>query len=245
MKRDKEGHGDVFTLAMFICLPVAAFALLLAACSGGAPLVSAVSVTPAPIATVTATSVVIQSVTPTPPVPVSPTPTPGPGNPARGQTLFTDIGCAGCHVFGPYPRPQALASVSPATIMRVVRFGQAAMPAFSESEVSNQDLADIIAYLESVRTVSPTPAISPTVTPSPSATAVVGNAAAGQQLFTTKGCAGCHIQGVAPNPSVLATLSPSQITSIVRSGLDGMPAYSESALSNQNLTDIIAWIQTQ
>lgn len=97
----------------------------------------------------------------------------------------------------------------------------------------------------SVPAASPTTTSSPAVSPSPSATAVVGNAPVGQQLFTSKGCAGCHIQGAAPKPSVLATLSPSQFTSIVRIGRDGMPAYSASVLSNGDLADIMAWVKTQ
>ncbi len=78
----------------------------------------------------------------------------GPGDPTRGEALYRSK-CYGCHV------PEA--KVGPAqdtldfkvryadsdTIASLIRAGRQPMPAFTEQMLSEQELADIIAYIQS------------------------------------------------------------------------------------------------
>ena len=78
------------------------------------------------------------------------------GTPERGEALYRSK-CFGCHV------PEARVGPSHAsadfkvryaedeTIMAVVRGGRAPMPAFSDDMLSDQDLADIIAYVRTLQ----------------------------------------------------------------------------------------------
>lgn len=78
------------------------------------------------------------------------------GSSERGEALYRSK-CFGCHV------PEARVGPSPAstdfkvrytedgTILASVRGGRAPMPAFSEDMLSDQDLADIIAYIRTLQ----------------------------------------------------------------------------------------------
>ncbi|MGQ9677043.1 MAG: c-type cytochrome [Chloroflexota bacterium] len=87
---------------------------------------------------------------PTPTVPgATPTPLAAIGDVARGEELFKKT-CAECHS-RPGMMPEDLATLSPKQIRQTVRQGKnGAMPSFSESELSDQDLNDIIAYIKSL-----------------------------------------------------------------------------------------------
>jgi mono/diheme cytochrome c family protein len=112
------------------------------------------------------------------PAPISAAPSPAPGtDPAAGQRIFNTL-CTGCH-------PSANAGVGPAlhgpafsqrypdsaAITTFVRAGRGSMPAFSVSLLSDADLANIIAYLQTLPTnaAAPSPAVIP---PSPAVTQV-------------------------------------------------------------------------
>lgn len=72
------------------------------------------------------------------------------GDVARGEELFKKT-CAECHS-RPGMMPEDLATLSPEQIRQTVRQGKnGAMPAFSESELSDRDLNDIIAYIKSLK----------------------------------------------------------------------------------------------
>ena len=76
------------------------------------------------------------------------------GDATNGETLFADsCGNASCHgsdgVSGPAPDIADYLTVHPVEhLARTVRFGTGAMPALSN--LSDQDVADVIAYLESL-----------------------------------------------------------------------------------------------
>ncbi len=91
-------------------------------------------------------------------------------DPAIGAQLWTEKPCSGCH------GAQAMGDIGPrlaGTILEFdevllrVRAGKAAMPAFSEAEVSDLELQHIYAWLESL--TPPTPMPEPTDTPEPEA----------------------------------------------------------------------------
>ncbi|MBI2862222.1 MAG: cytochrome c [Chloroflexi bacterium] len=104
------------------------------------------------------------------------------GNAAAGQAVF-QTSCNACHPgggqgVGPALQGPAFASKYPTddAISKVVRQGMGVMPAFSPDRLSDQQLADVIAYVRSLSSgteAGPTKAPSPTAAPpSPTVTAV-------------------------------------------------------------------------
>ena len=74
--------------------------------------------------------------------------------PERGQLLFFGFGCATCHglrgqggVVGP---DLDLGELNPADLRREVRRGPRGMPAFGDEVLSDDDLATIYSFLESI-----------------------------------------------------------------------------------------------
>ena len=82
------------------------------------------------------------------------------GNTENGEQLFTEYTCAGCHG---YTGETGLGTRLNPPRMRQARFIQylrnptdpERMPPYQEPEVSNQNLADIYAFLESLPSQSP------------------------------------------------------------------------------------------
>ena len=98
----------------------------------------------------------------------APSPGPGPTTPAaaskatatpatggdaqKGEAVFSDMGCAGCHGDkGQGDSAPSLKGKSAATIKKVVRSGQNAMPSFDAASLSNADLENIIAFLAHIK----------------------------------------------------------------------------------------------
>lgn len=70
------------------------------------------------------------------------------GDAQKGETAFNDIGCAGCHGDkGQGNSAPSLKGKSAATIKKVVRSGQRAMPSFDAASLSDADLERIIGFL--------------------------------------------------------------------------------------------------
>jgi mono/diheme cytochrome c family protein len=77
------------------------------------------------------------------------------GDPVRGETLYLSK-CYGCHA----PEAKAAAALNTEdfktryaddeSIIAIVRAGSLPMPAFNEQMLSDQEMADIIAYLRSL-----------------------------------------------------------------------------------------------
>lgn len=95
---------------------------------------------------------------------------------------------------------------------------------------------------------APSAVQKPAATPAPAVPA--GNAQKGQQLFTSYGCYQCHgreAQGstatgprLAPRPIALAAL-----TRYVRGPSGQMPPYTSQVVSDADLTDIYAFLQSR
>ncbi len=107
----------------------------------------------------------------------TPIPLPPPsGTPTPGQSLY-DAQCASCHGAGgiggsgPALNTSEFARQfrSDAQIVKVVRRGDDDMPAFSQSVLSDADLAAIVGYIRLLRNPQPTPTPTalPTATPAP------------------------------------------------------------------------------
>ncbi len=74
-----------------------------------------------------------------------------------------------------------------------------------------------------------------------------GDATRGQSLWAQSACMGCHginAQGSTGGPALADTpLTIGDVTNIVRRGGPGMPKYSASQASDQDLQDMYAWFQ--
>lgn len=70
----------------------------------------------------------------------------------RGAALYVTAGCAGCHSLegrgGTVAK--AIAGVDPALLLRKVRGGTSGMPVFSPSALTDEEVAEIAAYLGSL-----------------------------------------------------------------------------------------------
>jgi mono/diheme cytochrome c family protein len=77
--------------------------------------------------------------------------------------------------------------------------------------------------------------------------ATQGDATRGQSLWAQSACVGCHgvdAQGSTGGPALANTpLTSRDVTNIVRRGGPGMPKYSASQISDQDLQDVYAWFQ--
>ena len=75
-----------------------------------------------------------------------------------------------------------------------------------------------------------------------------GNAETGKRLFMKHNCYYCHGttgQGSRDGARIAATgLNAQGFTNYVRKPTGGMPAYTEKILSNQELTDIVAYLKS-
>jgi len=75
-----------------------------------------------------------------------------------------------------------------------------------------------------------------------------GDAASGKRLFLKDGCYECHGyggQGGAAGARIAAIgLSPQALIRYVRAPAGQMPAYTDKVVSDQELTDIYAYLQT-
>jgi mono/diheme cytochrome c family protein len=70
----------------------------------------------------------------------------------RGASLYVTAGCVTCHALEGRGGPvgPAIAGIDAETLTQRVREGPAGMPRFSASGLTNEEIADITAYLESV-----------------------------------------------------------------------------------------------
>ncbi len=110
-----------------------------------------------------------------------------------------------------------------------------------------QAVALVTAAPTQAATAAATEAAPAAATP---AVAMVGDAAAGQSLFTAKGCIACHgvdlSGGIGPKLAGRTTqdLSDARIREQAMQGGDGMPSF-ENSLTEPELMQIIAFIRSQ
>jgi len=154
------------------------------------------------------------------------------GDATRGQSLWVQSVCMGCHgvnAQGSTGGP-ALAN-TPLTVRdvtNIVRRGGPGMPKYPASQTSDQDLQDMYAWFQN---------------PVPAATA-----GPGQDPWTASACAGCHGAGAlgGSGPSLAGTSQPfAAFQAVVRQGARGMPAFPATQISDQTLEAIYAWLQAQ
>jgi mono/diheme cytochrome c family protein len=109
------------------------------------------------------------------------------GDAAAGKTLWaTDLRCADCHggvaegAFGPDLAGRGL---NVAQVKQAIRKPWGIMPAFAESQLSDQEIANLTAYFASLPKVAQ---------PGPWKAELPANAPTGQRILVNVGCAQCH-----------------------------------------------------
>ena len=157
--------------------------------------------------------------------------------PSGGAAVFAQSGCSACHGAdgaGTAAGPRlAAGTLALDGFTAAVRRGQRTMPAYAAQTLSEERLGDIYAYLQSQRAPN----------------AATGRAEAGARLFAAYGCYSCHgneAQGGVTGPR----LGPGPITFArfewyVRQPTLQMPPYSTVIVSEQDLADIYAFVESR
>jgi mono/diheme cytochrome c family protein len=166
------------------------------------------------------------------------------GNTQNGKRIFASQNCNKCHGSegqggsAPVPGPRiGPPRMSLPMFIDFVRQPMSPMPPYSSKAVSDAELADLYAYLK---------AIPP---PLEEGTAPSGNAQNGKQLYASDGCYECHDRDGQGGPATGPRLAPNSIPFAafarqVRHPADQMPPYTSKVLSDAELADIYAFLQS-
>jgi mono/diheme cytochrome c family protein len=180
------------------------------------------------------------------------------GDPARGKVLWLEtehVECRDCHGvdgeggFGP---DLAGRNLTRAQFIHAVRKPWGIMPAFAESQISDRELNDLVAYFATLPSVDQ---------PGPWKREVPAGASPGLAAATTYGCAQCHAPGFNNGRAVMGAINANfeWFTSIVYAHTTafpptqarigeppferlGMGTFSPSRLPVSKLQDIWAYI---
>jgi sulfur oxidation c-type cytochrome SoxX len=181
----------------------------------------------------------------------------------QGKQLFTNVGCLGCHMVngqggkvGPDLSNIANAGHSRQWLKTQIQNPkshdpQTAMPAFNK--LSDQQVSDLVDYMETLSTKSLPSDTSTPSSPSPSSS-LSASAKQGRQLFGKVGCLGCHMvngQGgnIGPNLSNIANAGHSRqwLKTQIQNPKShdpqtAMPAFNK--LSDQQVNDLVDYMET-
>ncbi len=170
------------------------------------------------------------------------------GNPKNGKIIFRKEGCNNCHgsdgeghsgpdVDGSVPSIASTTLALPVFI-QLVRKPKNQMPPFGKHQVSDHDLTDVYAFLQ-----SSTHAVEHNVTET-------ANIEKGRRLFTQDGCYECHLtEGQGARQTGGSRIGPSQISlsafiGYVRQPIGQMPPYTQKTVSNEDLRDMYVFLQS-
>lgn len=164
------------------------------------------------------------------------------GNSEKGKEAFSAHMCATCH------GPQGQGAVGPALappprllpdFTRYVRQPAGKMPPFTPQAVSDADLADIYAFLQSANPAPPS-----------NVSNLNGNAQNGNRIYTADGCYECHgrvgqgsIQTAAPRIGPPA-LTIDAFARYIHAPTGNMPPYTGKVVSDQDIADIYAFLKS-
>ena len=173
----------------------------------------------------------------------------GGGNSQNGKKVFEKLGCFRCHgsagegmlQTGKESAPPKVASthLSPQEFVRFVRAPKGQMPPFSPAQVTDDELSNVYAFLQTV-------ASQPKVELPSSA-----NSQNGQRFYSAFGCYECHgLQGQGSTQTGGPRIGPPQIpfsgfVAYVREPANQMPPYTSKAVSEAQLADIFVFLQTR
>lgn len=162
------------------------------------------------------------------------------GDAANGKTVWAAKNCKSCHGTngeGKNFAPLAGSTVTAADWVKEVRTPSAMMPAYSTTQVTDQDLADMLAYMQTLTK----PASFTPVTYTPAATDLPGKV-----LYNQKGCVACH--GADLTAFLKArftdkgrTLAAADVIKQLRTPAANMPMFSPAQVSDAEATQIAAY----
>ena len=169
------------------------------------------------------------------------------GNPQIGKAVYEKLGCNQCHgaqgegVSGAgsntgVPRI-ASTSLSLSDFLQQVRKPKGQMPPFSTERVSDTELSDVYAYLQSLKAVSEQPVNT-------------ASSSKGERLYKDYGCYECHgFQGQGSVSTGGARLGPPRIpfsafVSYIRQPTGEMPPYTAKVVSDEDATEIYNFLKS-
>ncbi|HKM67574.1 MAG TPA: cytochrome c [Candidatus Acidoferrum sp.] len=170
------------------------------------------------------------------------------GNPQNGKLVFENMGCNKCHgsegegVSGSgqntgVPRIASTSLTLPA-FLELVRKPKGQMPPFGIQRVSDAELTDVYALLQTLKPVTARE------------TSIPANMKNGERLFVSYGCYECHgYLGQGSSRTGGSRLGPPQIplsafVSYVREPTGQMPPYTAKAASNEELAEIYDFLKS-
>jgi mono/diheme cytochrome c family protein len=168
------------------------------------------------------------------------------GSAQNGKQIFMSKGCFACHgseAQGTQRTRPVGVRIGPPTFSfaffsRYVRQPTGQMPAFAPAALSDAQLADIFAFLN---TVPPPP---------PSEVAPAGNAENGRALFVKDGCYECHgREGQGSLQTRASQIGPppipfSAFLAYARHPSGAMPPYTAKVVSEAEMADIYAFLKS-
>jgi mono/diheme cytochrome c family protein len=171
------------------------------------------------------------------------------GDPQNGKKVFEKLGCFRCHGSAGEGMSQARNESGPPKIasthlslqdfVQSIRAPKGQMPPFGAKQVTDAELANIYAFLQ---TVGSLPKLE-----LPSS----ANSQNGQHLYAAFGCYECHgFQGQGSVQTGGSRLGPPQIPfsgfiAYVRQPTGQMPPYTSNAVSDAQLADIYVFLQSR
>jgi mono/diheme cytochrome c family protein len=168
------------------------------------------------------------------------------GNTENGRRIFAAQACNKCHgsqAQGVSSREDVAPRIGPTRLSQrlfahFVRNPTGKMPAYSGNSVSDADLADLYAFLQSLA-------------PPVKADISTANAQQGQRLFTNYGCYECHgSEGQGSTQTGGSRIGPIQIPfpafiTYIRQPTGQMPPYAVKAVSDAELADIYGFLESR
>ncbi len=175
--------------------------------------------------------------------------TQGRGGAQNGRKVFEKLGCSRCHGSTgegmsltrekPGPPKIAATKLSLRDFLQSVRKPKGQMPPFTTNQVSDEDLSDVYAFLQ-------LPGSQPKLELPSSA-----NSKNGERLYTAFGCYECHgYQGQGSVQTGGSRIGPPQIpysgfVAYIRQPAGQMPPYTSKAVSDAQLADIYAFLESR
>lgn len=166
----------------------------------------------------------------------------GPGDPAAGKTVWEQQNCQYCHGEmgeGKYAGPRAGDGKSVEAWIKQVRTPKANMPAYSEEQVSDQELADMNAYMQTLDK----PASFTPIKYAPEA-----GEPAGKTLFNEKRCIACHAK-----PEVLVQkrfvekgreVAAEAVITQLRTPAGYMPSFSAAQVNDEQAAQVADYLKS-
>jgi len=170
------------------------------------------------------------------------------GNAQNGKTVFENLSCNRCHGAqgeglagsgqNPGIPPIASTPLSFADFLRQVRKPKGTMPPFSSKQASDEDVADVYAFLQSLKPTNVAAASTPV------------NTTNGERLFRNDGCYECHgLEGQGSSSTGASRLGPpaiplSAFVAYVRQPTGEMPPYTAKAVSDKDLEEIYNFLKS-